>query len=198
MKKTLFALFVSFLILGGCGEKKKDTGVSIDAVIEKLQVGEKPNAPQALIDDAEIMINRADIGHYSLITPKELKKLMDLNSAFSILSVSPKGEYLLGMIPKAKNFEISASNKNANGILQWDNQLGSQEQFAEKMGGDKRGVVVIYDSGSGSHYLSSSADTACLWAKKLGFEKVYLLVGGFKAWKEQGYPTTLQAPSCCE
>lgn len=200
MKKTLFALLLSLLAFVGCGEKKKEVTLSegIDTVVEKLQLGEKPSAPQTLIDDAEIIINRANNGGYTLITPKELSKLINSNSPLSILNVSPKGEYLLGMIPKAKNFEISSSGKNPNGSLVWDSKVGTQEKFIKKMGGDKKRVVVIYDGGSGSHYLSSSADTACLWAKKLGFEKVYLLVGGFKAWKEQGYPVTLEAPSCCK
>lgn len=200
MKKTLLTLTLALLALSGCGEKKEQTpqSMSIDEVVAKLQLSQKPNAPQTLIDDAEIIINRANNAGYSLITPKELKALIDKNTPLSILNVSPKGEYLLGMIPKAKNFEIPSSSKGANGELQWESKAGSQEKFIKKMGGDKTKIVVIYDGGSGSHYLSSSADTACLWAKKLGFEKVYMLVGGFKAWKEQGYPTTLEAPSCCK
>ncbi len=201
MKKRLLAtLAISLLILSGCGDKKKEAvqTLPIDEVVAKLQLGEKPNAPQTLIDDAQIMIDRADIGGYGLITPKKLKKMIDENSSLCILNVSAKGEYLLGMIPKAKNFEISAMSKGANGELGGDSKIGTQEKFAKKLGGDRKKIVVIYDSGSGSHYLSSSADTACLWAKKLGFEKVYMLVGGFKAWKEGGYPTTLEAPSCCK
>lgn len=199
MKKTLFALLISLLVFAGCGERKKEVplSVGIDVAVEKLQLGEKFNAPRELIDDAQIMIDRASKGGYTLITPKELNQLISSNSPLSILNVSPKGEYLLGMIPKAKNFEISSSDQGANGALQWDSRLGTQKQFVKKMGGDKKRAVVIYDSGSASQYLSLSADIACIWAKKLGFEKVYLLVGGFKAWKESGYPVTLEAPSCC-
>lgn len=199
MKKTLLALSLALLALSGCGEQKKESTqtLPLDEVVAKLQLGEKPQAPQTLLDDAEIIINRAKTGGYALLTPSELKKMIDENTPLSLLSVSPKGEYLLGLIPKSKNFEISSLSKGANGELVWDSKIGTQEKFAKKMGGDKKKIVVIYDGGSGSHYLSSNADTACLWAKKLGFEKVYMLVGGFKAWKDQGYPVTLEAPSCC-
>lgn len=199
MKKTLFTLFLGLLVLSGCGEKPKTSSdLPIDEVVSRLQKGENPRVSKNLIDDAQIMIDRAKLGGYMLISPKDLKQLIDKQTPLSILNVSPKGEYLLGMIPKAKNFEISSSSRGANGVLQWEDKAGSQEKFMKKMGGDRKKIVVIYDGGSGSHYLSSSADTACLWAKKLGFEKVYMLVGGFKAWKESGYPTTLEAPSCCK
>ena len=92
-----------------------------------------------------------------------------------------------------KDNDYIIQNSNINFLKTTDYSVAA---FERKCHGKK--IVVIYDSGSGSHYLSSSADTACLWAKKLGFEKVYMLVGGFKAWKEGGYPTTLEAPSCCK
>lgn len=201
MKKTLLTLSLALLALSGCGEKKEQKhskAYEIQSVITDLQQGKKPNAPQALIDEAQVMMDRASNDGYELITAVELKKLLDSNTPLSILNVSPKGEYLLGLIPMAKNFEISSSSKNPNGSLVWDSKAGSQEKFAKKMGGDKEKIVIIYDGGNGELYTSGRADTACLWAKKLGFKKVYKLVGGLKAWKEYGYPITQEAPSCCK
>lgn len=201
MKKTLLALTLSLLALSGCGEKKEQKhskAYEIQEVIIDLQQGKKPNAPQALIDDAQMMIDRADNGGYKLITVMELKKLLDNNTPLSLLNVSPKGEYLLGLIPMAKNFEISPSSKSPDGSLIWDSKAGDQEKFSKKMGGDKEKIVVIYDGGNSKLYAGGRADTACLWAKKLGFKKVYKLAGGFKAWKEYGYPITQEAPSCCK
>lgn len=201
MKKTLLALILALLALSGCGEKKEQKhskAYEIQTIITDLQQGKKPNAPQTLIDDAQVMIDRANNDGYKLITVMELKKMLDSNTPLSILNVSPKGEYLLGLIPMAKNFEISSSSKNPNGSLVWDSKAGSQEKFAKKMGENKEKIVVIYDGGNGELYAGGRADTACLWAKKLGFTKVYKLVGGFKAWKEYGYPITQEAPSCCK
>lgn len=201
MKKTLLiTLAISLLALSGCGNKKQEhsKAYKIDEVLTQIQQGKTPDAPQTLIDDAQVMIDRADSGGYQLITSAELKKMMEEKTPFSLLNVSPKGEYLLGLIPMAKNFEIDTSSKSANGSLEWNSKAGSQEKFAKKLGGDRERIVVIYDGGNGELYMGGRADTACLWAKKLGFKKVYKLVGGLKSWKEHNYPITQEAPSCCK
>lgn len=202
MKKTLLtALAISLLALSGCGDKKKEEhskAYQVEEVIAQIQKGQKPKAPQTLIDDAQVMLDRANNGGYNLITSTELKKMIDEKTPLALLNVSPKGEYLLGLIPMAKNFEIDTSSKSANGSLEWNSKIGTQEKFAKKMGGDREKIVVIYDGGNGELYSGGRADTACLWAKKLGFKKVYKLVGGLKAWKEHNYPITQEAPSCCK
>lgn len=201
MKKTLLiTLAISLLTFSGCGNKKQEhsKAYKIDEVLTQIQQGKTPDAPQTLIDDAQVMIDRADNGGYQLITSAELKKMMEEKTPFSLLNVSPKGEYLLGLIPMAKNFEIDTSSKSANGSLEWNSKAGSQEKFAKKLGGDRERIVVIYDGGNGELYMGGRADTACLWAKKLGFKKVYKLVGGLKSWKEHNYPITQEAPSCCK
>lgn len=198
MKKFIGVLCFFVVFFGGCKQTQpKSQESNLGEVILMLQQGNTPSAPQALIDDAQSIITRAKLGGYELILPEQLSALISSSTPFRLLDVSPNAQYKLGLIASAKNFEIPLSNKQADGTLVWEEKNGSQEKFVRKLGGQPAGMVVIYDSGEDALYQGGRADIACLWAKKLGFEKVYLLVGGFKAWKEQGYPTTLEAPSCC-
>ncbi|MFC8057116.1 sulfurtransferase [Bacillus cereus] len=70
--------------------------------------------------------------------------------------------------------------------------LPNIEEFADKLsqaGIDEHTTVIAYDSQAG-------ANASRLWwlLNYVGHEKVYILDGGFPAWKENGLPTTTEIP----
>ncbi|GAB6563023.1 sulfurtransferase [Bacillus mobilis] len=70
--------------------------------------------------------------------------------------------------------------------------LPNIEAFADKLsqaGIDEHTTVIAYDSQAG-------ANASRLWwlLNYVGHEKVYILDGGFPAWKENGLPTTTEIP----
>lgn len=101
--------------------------------------------------------------------------------------------YEEGHIESALYFDLNKDLSSAVTKHGGRHPLPNVEQFAEKLskaGIDENVTVVAYDSQGG-------AMASRLWwlLTYLGHERVYVLHGGFPAWKERGLPVTRTIPS---
>ena len=118
------------------------------------------------------------------------------------MATLPRGVYNLGLIPNAKHFEFALSpSLNDNGSeWNWEADALSrkQDEFIALLGKDKDSKIVFYDSGEYGLSPMGSAVVGIMWAKKLGYNNIYYLVGGFNAWKDLKLPISTEAPHCCQ
>ncbi|MCM3692775.1 sulfurtransferase [Neobacillus niacini] len=128
-----------------------------------------------------------------------LKNLKDphvriVDCSFSL--ADPKGgrqEYDKNHIPGAVYFDLEQDLSGEIGNHGGRHPLPNIEEFInklEKAGIDENTKVIAYDQGEG-------AFAARFWwmLKYLGHEKVYVLDGGFKGWKEENYPVSSELPT---
>ncbi len=102
-------------------------------------------------------------------------------------------EYLAEHIPGAMFFDLE---KDLSGLVREHggrHPLPPLEDFLSKLehaGIDENNTVIAYDGGEG-------AFAARFWwmLKYLGHEKVFVLNGGFKQWKEANDPVTVNIPA---
>ena len=173
-------LFIIILFFIGCNKE-----ISLLKIEENLNDLNSLNTQEKAI--AEEKIERAKENHYILITTKELKNKIDKNENIQIIATIPRGKYILGFIKNAKNFEF---NENFSGIWEKDTKE-SKEKFMDFLGSKKK-EIIFYDNGE------NSATTAAIWAKKLGYKNVGLLVCGFESWKERDFEISFDMPKCCQ
>ena len=204
--KKLCAL-ICVITLGlflGCKDKeeiKESKYLAILKAVEYLSNSQVPSQEfqEHILDDAKALISRSESVGYKLISPQELQ---DKSDEFIIIASLPRGIYNLGLIPHAKFFEFAQSpSLNDNGSdWNWtlDAKARAQEEFINLLGEDKQAKIVFYDSGDATLSPVGSAHLGLIWAKHLGYENLYRLIGGFGAWKESGLPTTTQVPECCQ
>lgn len=206
MKYILTALILA--LLAGCFESKPESTryTQLVELVSTLQSADSPDVnklkatyPQDLIDDALALRERAHSGGYTLITPRELSQQLD---TYIIIATMPRGIYNLGLIPNAKHFEFALSPSLLPDGRAWDwhsDALGrAQEEFIALLGADKNAKILFYDTGE--HILSpvGSAQVGLMWARHLGYTRLYRLVGGLNAWKDSSLPLSTQAPKCCQ
>ncbi|EJS01587.1 sulfurtransferase [Bacillus cereus] len=101
-------------------------------------------------------------------------------------------KYEEGHIPHALYFDLNLDLSSPIAEHGGRHPLPNIEEFADKLseaGIDEHTTVIAYDSQAG-------ANAARLWwlCNYVGHEKVYILDGGFPAWKENGLPTTAEIP----
>ncbi len=85
-------------------------------------------------------------------------------------------------IPGAKNFLFPVPRMST-----WDSKetAGKTEaDYATLLGADKNMPVVVYCG----FVKCTRSDNAAVWARKLGFTRVYRFPGGLFAWKGADYP----------
>lgn len=173
-------LFVAILLFIGCDEK-----ISFIDIEENINHLESLNSQEREI--AQMQIKHAKENNYRLITTKELKDKLESGGDLQIIAAIPRGIYTLGFIKNAKNFEFS---NNFSGIWEKDTK-GSKDKFIDFLG-DRKKEIIFYDNGE------NTAITAAIWAKKLGYENVAILIGGFKGWKERDFEISFDIPTCCQ
>ncbi len=98
------------------------------------------------------------------VGPVEAVQLINRKDAL-VLDIREQGEYSVGHIANARNIPASAIEK----------RIGELAKFKNKP------LVVACASGSRSHAASATL-------KKLGFDDVYVLSGGFSAWQQANLP----------
>lgn len=101
-------------------------------------------------------------------------------------------KYEEGHIPHALYLDLNLDLSSPIAEHGGRHPLPNIEEFADKLseaGIDEHTTVIAYDSQAG-------ANAARLWwlCNYVGHEKVYILDGGFPAWKENGLPTTTEIP----
>ena len=113
----------------------------------------------------ELLVQRAkeDIQEISV---REVKARLDRDESFSFIDVREDHEWQKGYAQGAIHI--------GRGILERD---------IERHIADKHAAIVLYCGGG---YRSALAAINLL---KMGYTQVRSLAGGFKAWKEAGYPT---------
>ncbi|GAC1375780.1 MAG: sulfurtransferase [Ktedonobacteraceae bacterium] len=128
----------------------------------------------------------------TLVSAKELSDLMKTEPVVVIDTRAPE-EYAAGHIPGAVNIrEIFTylSTSNSEGLA------AMQDMFADLLG--KAGLsgtetAVIYEEAMNNGYGQSCRGYFLL--KFLGYPSVSILHGGFKAWQNEGLPTTEEVPT---
>lgn len=174
-------LFIAILLFVGCDKNQ----ISFINIEENMNNIEALNTQEKAI--LESHIKNAKENNYNLITTKELKNKLDSGGDMQIIAVVPRGIYILGFIKNTKNFEF---NNNFSGIWEKDTN-NPQDKFIEFLG-DKQKEIIFYDNGEGATI------TAAIWAKKLGYDNVAILVGGFKGWRERNFEISFDIPECCQ
>lgn len=180
------------LLLCACGDDKaahKAVVEDIDfAKIERhINDTSSLNTREATLY-AEILAQSRE-NDYTLISTKELNRRINMGEKFTIIASVPRGIYILGFIQGAKNFGFRVEY---SGI--WEDDVldsASQDKFREFLGKVDTSII-IYDNGDGS------GKVATLWAKKLGYINVAYLVGGFQAWRSNGFLVSFDMPECCK
>ena len=89
--------------------------------------------------------------------------------------------------------DLSGAKHDASGRFRGRHPLPDREIFARRLaqaGLTPQTTLVAYDDGDGMY-------AARLWwlAQWIGHERVTVLDGGFKAWRERGYAVTTEAPA---
>ena len=119
---------------------------------------------------------------YNLLTVGELKTMMDEGKAMVIVDTMPESNFRKEHIPGAKNLLFPVPPMAA-----WDTKetAGKTEaDYAALLGEDKELSVVVYCG----FVKCTRSDNGALWARKMGYTKVYRLPGGVFAWKGAKYP----------
>lgn len=174
-------LIIAIFLFIGCNEEKISF-INIENNINNIQA---LNVKEKEI--AQSYIENAKNNNYKLITSIELKSKIDNNENIQIIAVVPRGNYILGFIKGAKNFEF---NNVFSGI--WNDDTKNQkEKFIEFLG-DKEKEIIFYDNND------DRANTAAIWAKKLGYKNVSILIGGFTNWRERNFEVSFDMPECCK
>lgn len=166
MKKALFLMLASVLLLAGClgAEDKFAREVTKEAEAVKL---------------AKETVR----GGYELITVAELKDLQDKKADMLIIDTMPfEASYEKNHIPGAVQFLFPIKPMSA-----WntDETAGkSQADYEALLGADKDRLIVVYCG----FVKCGRSDNGAAWAKKLGYTNVKRLPGGIFAWKGAEYP----------
>ena len=121
-------------------------------------------------------------GGYQLITTDELKATLDSGAEVLVIDTMPYEEsYKKEHVPGAKQFLFPIPD-----MPEWDNSLTdgkSVDDFTAMLGPDKERAIVIYCG----FVKCTRSHNGALWAKNLGYEKVFRYPGGIFAWKGAGY-----------
>ena len=120
---------------------------------------------------------------YGLVTTEELKKWMDEKKPMVIVDTMPfEDSYKKEHVPGAVNFVFPIPDMDT-----WDaKETGGKTEadYSALLGADKNIPVVVYCG----FVKCGRSDNGALWARKLGYTKVYRVPGGIFAWKGAKYP----------
>ncbi|MEI7613874.1 MAG: rhodanese-like domain-containing protein [Betaproteobacteria bacterium] len=150
--------------------------------------------------DAVRLARDTQAGGYELLTVAELKAMLDAGKAMVLVDTMPESNFVKEHIPGAVNFLFPVPRMNA-----WDSKetAGKTEaEYAALLGTDKAIPVVIYCG----FVNCTRSDNGAVWARKLGFSKVYRVPGGLFAWRGAKFPLeagkaegkAIIAQDCCK
>lgn len=133
--------------------------------------------------DAVNLARDTQAGGYELLTAAELKKMMDEGKPMVVVDTMPyDASYKKSHIPGAKNFLFPVPR-----MATWDaKETGGKTEadYAALLGPDKDATIVIYCG----FVKCTRSDNGAVWARKLGYKRVYRFPGGLFAWKGANYP----------
>ncbi len=128
---------------------------------------------------------------YPLVTPlwlaerraDPLVKVLDCSWYMPAAGRNPAAEFVAGHIPGAQFFDIDAQSDRSS---PWPHMLPAPEIFAAAVGAfgiSNDTTVLVYDTSP-----MFSAPRVWWMFCAMGHDKVVILNGGLKAWKDAGYP----------
>jgi rhodanese-related sulfurtransferase len=133
--------------------------------------------------DAVALTRDTQAGGYELLTAAELKKMIDDGKPMVLVDTMPyEASYRKEHLPGAKNFLFPIPRMSS-----WDTkETGGKTpaDFAGLLGADKDISVVVYCG----FVKCTRSDNAAVWARKLGYTRVYRFPGGLYAWKGANFP----------
>ncbi len=122
--------------------------------------------------------NEVKRGGYEVVDTETLKGWIDAKKPMVIVDTMPyEDSYKKNHIPGAVQFLFPIPEMT-------EMKPEEQAKYKKLLGPDKDKVLVIY---CGFPKCTRSHNGA-MWAKKLGYTKVYRYPGGIKAWMEKDYP----------
>ena len=132
--------------------------------------------------DAVKLARDTQSGGYELLTVAELKKMIDAKQPMVIVDTMPyEDSYKKEHIPGAKQFLFPIPRMNKWDAKETDGK--TEADFTTLLGADKNIPVVVYCG----FVKCGRSDNGALWARKLGYTKVYRVPGGIFAWKGAKY-----------
>jgi thiosulfate/3-mercaptopyruvate sulfurtransferase len=111
-------------------------------------------------------------------------RVLDASWYLPVSGRDARAEYREGHVPGARFFDLDAASDQASSL---PHMLPSEPEFTERMatlGIDDGDDIVVYD-GSG---VNSSAARAWWMFRTFGHDRVALLDGGIRKWREEGRP----------
>lgn len=136
-------------------------------------------------------------GGYELLTVAELKKMQEQGKPMLLVDTMPESNFKKEHIPGAVNFLFPVPRMSTWDLKETDGK--SEADYAKLLGADKSLPVVIYCG----FVNCTRSDNGAVWARKLGFTKVYRVPGGLFAWKGAKFPLEAgpakgKAADCCK
>lgn len=110
-------------------------------------------------------------------------RVLDCSWYLPAAARDPKAEFLAGHIPGAQFFDIDATSDETSPYPHMLPPPGKFERILGALGIDNDTTVMVYDTAG-----QFSAPRVWWTFLAMGHEKVYILDGGFPAWKRMGYP----------
>jgi rhodanese-related sulfurtransferase len=133
--------------------------------------------------DAVTLTRDTRAGGYELLTAAELKKMIDDGKPMVLVDTMPyDASYRKEHLPGAKNFLFPIPRMSS-----WDvKETGGKTEadFAALLGAEKDIQVVVYCG----FVKCTRSDNAAVWARKLGYTRVYRFPGGLYSWKGANFP----------
>lgn len=122
-------------------------------------------------------------GGYELLAVAELKKWLDEGTDMLIVDTMPfEDSYKKNHIPGAVQFLFPIPDMPEWKMTETGDK--SEQDFANLLGPDKERPLVFYCG----FVKCTRSHNAAMWARNMGYTKVYRLPGGIVAWKEAKYP----------
>lgn len=108
-----------------------------------------------------------------VITPEQLKLMMDSLEVFYLIDVREMNEYAYGYIPGAINISAGVIIFKMGNEAFWDNEMIYPPEMTDKL--------IVYCKKGNRSAISAK------YLERLGYDNVLFLEGGWKAW-EIAYP----------
>ncbi len=129
------------------------------------------------------LVREVQEGGYDVVTTEQLKQWIDSGKDMVVVDTMPyKASYVKGHIPGALQFLFPIPKMEEWDLTKTGNK--SQEDFAALLGPDKDRPIAIYCG----FVKCTRSHNGAMWAKKLGYTRVFRYPGGVFAWKGADYP----------
>ena len=128
------------------------------------------------------LVREVQRGGYDIITTEELKQWIDEKRDMVIVDTMPfEDSYKKAHVPGAVQFLFPIPDMDDWNTMETDGK--SQADYETLLGPDKNKVIVVYCG----FVKCTRSHNGAVWARKLGYNKVFRHPGGIFAWKGAGF-----------